>query len=355
MKKEIFKNLMSIPIVGIIVFFSTYTFAGDFQVDNINPNWESEYFGELPYRSACLAFDSDNNLYANDLITDFYEDHYEIYTYSAPNYNFNATPTLHATMEKTFEVISGLNFDKKGNLYVSEVISSSNYIGYEYPNAGLIRKISANTKSLSDPVIYLSFRPTGIAVLSPHIVYFPGRKRSDPYWGNIYKISNFESNEQSNNPIIDVDDAVCTAIATDRWGTIFVAPRWDTVGWTVYARNPYNGSFEWIATFSKLMEELTFDADGNLYAIEDTENETEIIKLIPTNIVINGCDTKIIDWPIDGGTRISDIIDGCDDNSNHDEFVSCVARSANQLVQDGYISGKQLAAIVTCAAQADNF
>ena len=137
-----------------------------------------------------------------------------------------------------------------------------------------------------------------------------------------------------------------------------MAPRWDPYGWTVYARNPYSGSFERIATFTNLIEELTFDADGNLYAIEDTgnnDNETEIIKLIPTNIVINGCDTKIIDWVIDGGTRISDIVEECNENANHSEFVSCIAQSANQLIQDGYINAKQLAAIVTCAAQADSF
>jgi hypothetical protein len=303
-----------------------------------------------------LAFDLNNNLYANDLRDDFFEDYYRIYTYSAPDYDLSGSPTIYATMEKTFEVISGLNFDEKGNLYVSEVISEDNYFGYEYPDAGLIRKISANIKFLSKPVIYLSFRPTGVAALSPHMVYFSGRKWSDQYWGNVYKISNFESYKKSSNPIVYAEDAVLTAIATDRWGTIFGAPRFDNSGWTVYARNPYTGSLELIATFNKLIEELTIDAEGDLYAIEQTDlDETEIIKLIPTNIVVNGCDTKIIDWTIDGETRISDIIDECNENSEHGEYVSCIAQATNQLVQAGYINGKQLATIMKCAAQIDNF
>jgi hypothetical protein len=358
MKKKILKNFGSILIVLLIVFFSTITFAQDFIVIAINDDWSSEPFGPLPFRSACLAFDSNNNAYANNLVEDFSSDQYKIYTFSAPDYNFNE-PTLYVAMDKTFEAISGINFDRRGNLYVSEVLSEDNNINYEFPDAGLIRKISANTKKISDPVIYLDFRPTGIAVNSPHVVYFSGRKWSDPNWGNIYKISNFQNDKKRNNPGIEVADEAFTAIATDRWETIFAAPRFDQFNEKpVYARNPYTGLPVLIATFSKLIDELTFDADGNLYAIEvntGTNDPTEIIKLIPPNIVINGCDTKIIDWALPNGNKVSDIIDGCNEFSNLSEYVGCVAQSANQLLQDGYISGKQLATIVECAAKAENF
>jgi hypothetical protein len=354
MKKIILKTLGSI----LIVLFSTITFAQDFIVFAINDDWSSESFGPLPFRSACLAFDSDNNAYANNLVEDFYADQYKIYTFSAPDYNFDEPLTLYVEMDKTFEAISGINFDRRGNLYVSEVLSWDNNIGYDFPDAGLIRKISANTKKISDPVIYKDFRPTGIAVNSPHVVYFSGRKWSDESWGNIYKISNFQNDKKRNNPSIEVVDVACTAIATDRWETIFAAPRFYEIdGWPVFARNPYTGSPVLIATFSKLIEELTFDADGNLYAIEantGTPDPTEIIKLIPPNIVINGCDTKIIDWALPNGNKISDIIKECNIFSYKDEYVGCVARSVAQLIQEGYISGKQLATIVECAAKADD-
>jgi hypothetical protein len=223
----------------------------------------------------------------------------------------------------------------------------------------LIRKISANTKKLSDPVIYSDFRPTGIAVNSPHVVYFSGRKWSNEFWGNIYKISNFQNGKKRNNPSIEIADVACTAIATDRWETIFAAPRFDEINeWRVYARNPYTGLPVLIASFSKVIDELTFDADGNLYAIEantGTDDPTEIIKLIPPNIVISGCDTKIIDWVLPNGNKISDVIEDCSIVSFYDGYVSCVAQSAAQLMQEGFISGKQLGAIVRCAAKADDY
>lgn len=77
------------------------------------------------------------------------------------------------------------------------------------------------------------------------------------------------------------------------------------------------------------------------------------VELPPIVIVIDGCDTGVTDQLLDGES-ISDAIDDCGtDAQNHGQFVRCVAHLTNELVSDGYITGRDKGAIQRCAAQAD--
>lgn len=71
-------------------------------------------------------------------------------------------------------------------------------------------------------------------------------------------------------------------------------------------------------------------------------------------IVIDGCDTGVIDQLLADGSTISEKIAECAANAtNHGQFVSCVAQLTGDLVKAGIITGKEKGAIVSCAAQAD--
>lgn len=73
----------------------------------------------------------------------------------------------------------------------------------------------------------------------------------------------------------------------------------------------------------------------------------------PTNIVIGDCDTGVMDQQYEGAW-ISDMISDCADQAeNHGNFVSCIAELANTLKKADVISGKEMGAIVSCAAKAD--
>jgi hypothetical protein len=362
MKQIMSKFFVIAFIATIAAFFISNAYGQDFSVANIHDGWATEDFFDLPFRSSALAFDSHNNLYANDLVADFYAGYYQILFFSAAD-DYSGEPDFYASFDSTLEGISGLDFDEKDNLYVSEVVSDNNYMNYPYPDAGQILKIDGSTGVVSESFLFLTFRPTGIATTDEDSVIFPGRKWSDQYWGNIYRIPDFQNYD--NELEVVLEEAVWTAIATNRYGTVFGAPRFGEFGdnvypWRVLAQNPYTGQMELIATFSNLVEELTCDADSNLYALEQTSGEygpTEIIKLVPPKVVINGCDTGLIDWSLPNGDTIGAIISDnsavCSDAFNHGDYVSCMAESAIQLKHDGLLTGEQMAAIISCAAQSN--
>ena len=109
-----------------------------------------------------------------------------------------------------------MDFDCIGNLYVSEVMSSSG------PDVGVIRKIKTRRGIVSEPIDFMNvgsdgdFRPTGIAATGFGKLYFPGRKWSIPGWGNIYKIKSFRNYDPTIGPIVQNEGAVWTAIALDK-------------------------------------------------------------------------------------------------------------------------------------------
>ena len=71
-------------------------------------------------------------------------------------------------------------------------------------------------------------------------------------------------------------------------------------------------------------------------------------------VVIDGCNTGVVDKELEDGTTISGNIAECAASArNHGEFVSCVAHLTNKLVRDGYITGKEKGKIQRCAAKAD--
>ena len=70
-------------------------------------------------------------------------------------------------------------------------------------------------------------------------------------------------------------------------------------------------------------------------------------------VVIDGCDTGVEDQVLVDGSLISEKIAECAAGArNHGQFVRCVAHLTNDLVDAGYITGREQGAIQRCAARA---
>lgn len=71
-------------------------------------------------------------------------------------------------------------------------------------------------------------------------------------------------------------------------------------------------------------------------------------------VVIDGCNSGVSNPVFPSGCTISDLIAECaEDASNHGKFVSCVSHLTSDLKKVGIITGRQKAAIQSCAAQAN--
>ena len=361
MRKIILVIFCSLSILAFSLFYAPITKAQDFEIvsDTLHPIWSAEPAGAFPFVTSAIAFDSEDNIYTNDILADWYEDTLSILKGQAPD---SDQWDEFVSFFKIHDVVSGLDFDDKGNLFVSVVVADENPFSYPYPDAGLIRKIYAHTLEVSDPIEFVDipgvppplpgeFRPTGVAAIGNDTVCFPGRKWHLEGWGNIYCIESFKRYETNTEPTVVRAGSVWTGIADDRWGQIYGAVRHPDN--SVYTKD-YEGNIRRIAKFNKYIEELAFDSNGNLYVLEGDPEDytTEVIKLIPQHVVIDGCDTGIIDWPFTGESTIGGMIEDCKTAYSHGDFVSCVVDLANQLKQDGYINTQQMVAIITCAAQA---
>lgn len=87
---------------------------------------------------------------------------------------------------------------------------------------------------------------------------------------------------------------------------------------------------------------------------DDDDDETCSDSDTSPTVVIDGCDSGVINITIDNGCTVSDEIAECAENAtNHGDFVSCVAALLNDLRDAGLISGRDRGAIQRCAAQAD--
>ena len=354
MRKIVLGVLCFVCFLVFSLLSASRTGAQDFSATYVDPAWGQEVFLTIPFgiTSAAITFDSEDNLYLTDLLNDWGPGAKNVLRLASPDYS--APYSLYASYTTGYDGISGLDFDDKGNLYVSEFMGSMSG-----SDDGAMRKIYAHTLEVSDPIEFVgistgAFRPTGVAATGKGTIYFPGRKWSDPSWGNIYMIESFDKYEANTEPTIVKPDAVWVSIAEDKWGYIFSGSRYPDN--SVYARNPYTEELVQIAQFNQYVEELAFDNEGNLYALEsaDDADPSTIIKLIPPKIVINGCNTGIIDWPFSDGTTIGEAIDECKTAYSHGEFVPCVVNYANELQKDGYISSQQMVAIITCAAKTNS-
>lgn len=76
--------------------------------------------------------------------------------------------------------------------------------------------------------------------------------------------------------------------------------------------------------------------------------------ILDTSVVIDGCDSGVLNTVFSTGCTLSDLIGQCAAKAkNHGKFVSCVTKVTNALKRSKAITGKQKGAIQSCAAQAD--
>lgn len=298
--------------------------------------WPSEHFLYLDKNTAAIAFDAQNNLYIQPLNEDWGFATKRILMSEAPAFN---NWIEYASFVSTHDGVSGLDFDDKGNLFVGEFKNDN--------DSGLIRKISAHSLKVSDPIFFLDYRPTGMAATGLGTLYFPARKWSDKGWGIVYLIERFKKFDPRYDPMF-VTERVLSGMAVDNSGNLYGGDFN-----SIKTSNPYTGDPVTIAKdLGDYVEELTFDSDGNLYALMGDHHN--IIRFTPPYISIDGCNTGVIDWPFPGDSTISEMIESCEVMaSNHGQFVSCVVNGIIDLKHDGLISNKLMSSIVSCAGQAN--
>jgi sugar lactone lactonase YvrE len=264
MKGKLFVGLS----IALLVLLPFSAFAYDFSVTYLNPMYSAGDFLSLGFRTNAMAFDSDGNLYTNNR-TEPGPGTFNILKATAGNYGSFST---YVSYTSDMYTISGLDFDETGSLFVAEVNAQASTEPTR--DAGLIREITSGL-AVNEIKYFPEFRPTGVAAVGDGMLYFPGRKWSDPDWGNLYKLD--LSVLPLSEEIIRAN-VVATGIAIDASGRMFIATRDNSI-WT---RDPVTGESIKIATFNDYIEELTFDSAGNLYVLEGTqEGGGDIIRLTP--------------------------------------------------------------------------
>ena len=74
----------------------------------------------------------------------------------------------------------------------------------------------------------------------------------------------------------------------------------------------------------------------------------------PCVIVIDGCDTGVVNQTLPDGTTMQAGIDACAAGAgNHGDFVSCVAHLTNAWKAAGFVTGAEKGAIQECAAESN--
>jgi hypothetical protein len=274
MKKSLV--FLTISVITLIFFFTKSACA--FDVTYLHPGYIASDFLTLDFPTASIEFDSDDNLYTEDASgwgTGQLRTAVILKLESASGYS---TSVNYATFTTRGRGINGLDFDEQGSLFVSEFRPGA--------NSGMIREIDTTTLSVVDTFLLPNFRPTGIAAVGVPNVYFPGRLWADPDFGSIYSIDDIGTLD------IFLDGFVGTGISINESGKFFLAtPGRDVsplLSRSIYMLNPVTMSLTLIATFDDTVEELNFDSNGNLYALElhVASDTPKIIQISPTTIEV---------------------------------------------------------------------
>jgi streptogramin lyase len=253
-------------------------------VFELDPNYYISNSYIIPFDSAAIAFDAENNFYTvnkYDFDTTDPNNTIDILKYNSVTNSFDVYYTY------TGRGISGLVFDSAGNLFIAEI----GRIGGNL-DVGRIDKIDPLLTTVSTIKELPDFRPTGIAVDSDGIIYFPGRTDSYPLIGSIYKL-----NPVSGEMDVFLAGYVGTAIAVDRDENIFFSTTSLSVSGqevrTTYKYDPNSNVMTIFAKTDPTVEELAFDSQQrNIFVLEVTEflygeyNPPEMIAISPKVIDI---------------------------------------------------------------------
>lgn len=277
MKKRILLSSCMLLLFGLFLFPASEANAQEFEITYLAPGYTAiEPFLILNFPTAAIEFDEDGNLYTSDGNEFAYGTHDVNILVLHANSNYT-TQDVYATYETNAFGLNGLAFDNSGNLFASE---------FAYPpdpnnpdintDWGYIRIIESG--SAGDSVFFQNYRPTGVAAIGNQIVYYPARKWSNPNFGDIHRLD-FSSCDGTCDDTIYRPDMVVTALAINDSGQLFVGLRNNSI----LTRDPYTNALLKIATFNQYIEELNFDWEGNLYALEAKQglDDSTIIKLIP--------------------------------------------------------------------------
>lgn len=152
----------------------------------------------------------------------------------------------------------------------------------------------------------------------------------------IAQVDLFTSESPSSGVVVTV-----AAADLDAAGLVFVVQHIDPTATT--------GSYA-VSAGAPLTSDAPADSDGD--GVPDDIDACPNSDLSP-NVVIDGCDSGVINHLLIDGCTISDFVDQCaQDAAHHGEFVNCVANLTNELKVSGIISGSEKGQIQSCAGRA---
>lgn len=254
------RNLVNIfCIIGSLGMFPS---AHAVTVSFIAPGWGESDFAVLSAPTRSIEFDSNADLYIEDISDDDSGTIRVLKLDAATGYSASSEFVSYST---TYQGVTGLDFDGLGNLIVSERSLDG--------DAGIIRNIDVATQTLTGDVrSFANHRPTGVDADNSGNIYYTGRKNSDGTFGNVYQI------DSTGTRSILIDNVVGTGIALDAAGRIFISTPARTglplQEKSIYMYDPSDLlNPVRIATFLDAPGgELTFDDAGNLYVIDNVDN-----------------------------------------------------------------------------------